>query len=223
MIPLYIPVAQGNLQAGLLPTALAFGGSYARVVGLILILLQEFENKFLEVVKMKQYNIEALFEVSFDANGSHFLVIYGKHGNGGFCCIPNWGISCEMGDAQDVFYNTEKLCGAGLNGCDADAVAKVIKQFGEQNPAKTRNYGEIKFVQDLPECNLVDDGIIGNESYELKIVEPGGDCCCEPVVQYTNRAFILHWEDMLTLAEKAGLFDEGEAVLKALTGKGVEL
>ncbi len=173
---------------------------------------------------MKQYTVEALFEVSFNANGSYFLVIFGKHGNGGFCCIPNWGIGCEMADAQDVFYNTEKLSAAGLNGCDAEAVAKVIKQVGEQNPAKTRNYGQIMFLKDLLECSLVDDGKTddGND-YEFATVEPGGDFACEPVVKYKNRAFIFHWNDMLALAEKAGLFDDSESVLKALTGKGAEL
>lgn len=174
---------------------------------------------------MKQYKVEALFEVSFDANGSHFLVIYGKHGNGGFCCLPNWGISCEAGDADDVFYNTEKLSDAGLTWNDAEAVAKAIKQFGEQNAPTTRNYGEISFVKDLPgDCSLVNDGVTADGyNYEFMTIEPGGDCCCEPVVKYKNRAFILHWEDMLALAQKAGLFDDGEAVLKALTGKGVEL
>lgn len=169
---------------------------------------------------MKQYTVEARFEVSFDANGSHFLVIYGKHGNGGFCCIPNFGIGCEMSDEpNDVFYNTEKLSGAGLAWVDAEAVAKAIKQAGEHNPAKTRNYGQIMFLKDLPESVLVDDG----KDYEFATVEPGGDFACEPVVKYKNRAFILHWDDMLVLAEKAGLFDDSESVLKALTEKGVEL
>lgn len=174
---------------------------------------------------MKQYNAEAFFEISFCANGSHFLVIYGKHGNGGFCCIPNFGIGCEMSDEpNDVFYNTEKLTAAGLPLIDAEAVAKAIKQAGGQNPAKTRNFGQIMFLKDLPECSLVDDGKTddGND-YELATVEPGGDFACEPVVKYKNRAFIFHWNDMLALAEKAGLFDDSESVIKALTEKGVEL
>lgn len=174
---------------------------------------------------MKRYKAEARFEVSFNANGSHFLVIYGKHGNGGFCCIPNFGIGCEMSDEpNDVFYNTEKLSGAGLTWADAEAVAKVIKQVGEQNPAKTRNYGQIMFLKDLPEYSLVDDGVNADgSSYEFVTINPGGDFTCEPVVKYKNRAFILHWDDMLVLAEKAGLFDDSESVLKALSEKGVEL
>lgn len=174
---------------------------------------------------MKQNKVEALFEVSFDANGSHFLVIYGKHGNGGFCCLPNWGISCEAGDADDVFYNTEKLSGAGLTWNDAEAVAKVIKQFGEPNVPKTRNYGEIRFANDLPECIPINIGVNNSgNSYELLTSKANDDLePYEPVVKHKNLAFTLHWEDMLALAEKAGLFVEGEAILKALTGKGVEL
>lgn len=175
---------------------------------------------------MKQYKAEALFEVDFDANGSHFLVIYGKHGNGGFCCLPNWGISCEAGDPQDVFYNTEKLSGAGLTWNDAEAVAKVIKQVGEQNPEKTRNYGQIKFEKDLLKHLTVKDGVTDDGyNYELAITAEtnNGEPRSAPMVKYKKRAFILHWEDLLALAEKAGLFDDSEAVVKALTGKGVKL
>ncbi len=71
---------------------------------------------------------------------------------------------------------------------------------------------------------LVHDGKTddGND-YEFATVEPGGDFACEPVVKYKNRAFILHWEDLYALAEKAGLFDDSESVIKALTEKGAEL
>ena len=48
-------------------------------------------------------------EFSVDIGNSHYLVIYGTHINGGFCCIPNWNFSCELGNADDVAYNAEKL------------------------------------------------------------------------------------------------------------------
>ena len=51
--------------------------------------------------------VQAEFSVGID--GKSYLVIYGTHVNGGFCCIPNWGFACEMGDADDVLYNTTKL------------------------------------------------------------------------------------------------------------------
>ena len=72
----------------------------------------------------------------------------------------------------------------------------IAQQVGEQNPAKTRNYGQIMFLKDLLECSLVDDGKTddGND-YEFATVEPGGDFACEPVVKYKNRAFIFHWNE----------------------------
>ena len=81
---------------------------------------------------MKHYKVEALFEVSVSANGKDFLIIYGKHINGGFCCIPNLNFGCEMSSPDDTFWNYERLCRAGLNEPDAKAVALAIKQAGEE-------------------------------------------------------------------------------------------
>lgn len=175
---------------------------------------------------MKQYKVEALFEVDFNANGSNFLLIYGKHINGYYCCIPNWKIGCEMADPDDTFYNYEKLRGAGLNKADANAVALTIKKVGAEHPAKLRNYGEITFERDLPEYDTVDEGATSDgHNYKLATAKPG-NCypCNEPIVLFNGRAFILHWEDIVALAEKADLFDDAESIFKALTtGKGVEL
>lgn len=174
---------------------------------------------------MKQYNVKAQFEVSFEANGSYFLVIYGRHENGGFCCIPNLNVGCEMADTADTFYNYEKLRGAGLSKVDAEAVAQAVKRAGEEIPSDVRNYGQMMFKKDLPAYELVIDRITetGNE-YELATVEPSaGDPCNEPIVIFKNRAFILRWEDIVALASKAGLFDDTESVVKILTGKGVLL
>lgn len=43
--------------------------------------------------------------------GQRYLVIYGEHINGGFCCIPNKNYGCEMADPGDIFYNAQKLMG----------------------------------------------------------------------------------------------------------------
>ena len=48
-------------------------------------------------------------EFSIDIDGENYLIIYGNHVNGGFCCIPNRGFSCEMSDADDTSYNAKKL------------------------------------------------------------------------------------------------------------------
>lgn len=43
------------------------------------------------------YDAECIMEISVAVNGNSYLVIFGKHINGGFCSIPNWGagVSCR--------------------------------------------------------------------------------------------------------------------------------
>ncbi|MBD5585529.1 MAG: hypothetical protein HDQ88_10635 [Clostridia bacterium] len=177
-------------------------------------------------MEQKQYKATALFEVSFNANGSNFLVVYGQHINGYYCCIPNWKIGCEMAEPADTFYNYEKLCGAGLNKNDAKAIAEMIKTVGAEKEQGIRNYGRIQFEKDLVECLTVAEGVKddGNK-YELAITSESanGELRSAPVVKFKNRTFILHWEDMVALASKAGLFDESESAYKALLRKGVTL
>ena len=55
------------------------------------------------------YPVTANTEFSVDIKGNSFLVIYGTHINGGFCCIPNWQFGCEMGPPDDISYNAEML------------------------------------------------------------------------------------------------------------------
>lgn len=49
-------------------------------------------------------------EIVIDFNGNRYLVIYGKHINGGFFAIPNWNVGGELSDwLDDVFWNTESI------------------------------------------------------------------------------------------------------------------
>lgn len=78
------------------------------------------------------YPVEARFEISVDVDGDNYLVIYGNHINGGFCCIPNWNIACEMGDPSDTFYNTEALMRCKMSKNLAKAVAAAIRDVADQ-------------------------------------------------------------------------------------------
>lgn len=67
------------------------------------------------------------FEVEINYGGNYYLVIFGRHINGYFCAIPNWGVGCEMAEPEDIFYNTERLQGTGkFNAVRAKALAKEI-------------------------------------------------------------------------------------------------
>lgn len=75
-----------------------------------------------------RYKASALCEISVDVDGLNYLVIYGSHINGGWCCVPNWGIGCEMSDASDTFYNMEALIHVGLSSAAAKAIAAAIAE-----------------------------------------------------------------------------------------------
>ena len=75
----------------------------------------------------KRYKASVQFESSVDCDDNNYLVIYGKHINGGWCCIPNWGIGCEMSDPDDTFYNYENLVRRGIEAPHAKAIANAIR------------------------------------------------------------------------------------------------
>ena len=81
----------------------------------------------MEYVISGNYHAEALFEITVDVNGHSYLVIYGKHINGGFCCIPNWNVACEMSDPSDTFYNAEALQRCKIPKNYAKAIANAIR------------------------------------------------------------------------------------------------
>lgn len=52
-------------------------------------------------------------EESIECHGLDFLCLYGKHVNGGFVAIINWGVAAELSaHGNDVRYNTDKILAA---------------------------------------------------------------------------------------------------------------
>ena len=75
----------------------------------------------------ESYRVLAEFNMSIDDCG--FLIIYGKHINGYFCAIPNWGVSCEMAEPSNVGYNSEKLESSELNHHFSCCIAEAIDAY----------------------------------------------------------------------------------------------
>ncbi len=75
------------------------------------------------------YDAECIREISVAVNGNSYLVIFGKHINGGFCSIPNWGAGCELSSHDhfgDIGYNAERI-GKGLKNATAGrCIAEAI-------------------------------------------------------------------------------------------------
>lgn len=78
------------------------------------------------------YEANVIFESNIAVGGWTYLVIYGKHINGYYCCIPNWNYGCEMAEAAQVSYNTDKLIQCGVKEEVAEALAKAIEYKVEQ-------------------------------------------------------------------------------------------
>lgn len=76
------------------------------------------------------YKANVQFECSVAIDGWRYLVIYGRHINGFYCCIPNHKWGCEMGKSDSVMYNKEKLIECGADQSVALALAEAIKCMG---------------------------------------------------------------------------------------------
>lgn len=61
---------------------------------------------------MKEYKLNAR-EYSIDCHGLNFLCVLGRHINGGFVAIINWGVSAELSaHMSDEGYNATKILNA---------------------------------------------------------------------------------------------------------------
>lgn len=75
------------------------------------------------------YNAECFKEISVAVDGFSYLTIFGHHVNGGFCALPQWGVSCELShhnNFEDIGYNTERIGKAlkkkAVGRCIAEAI-----------------------------------------------------------------------------------------------------
>lgn len=73
--------------------------------------------------------VDAVNEISVAIDGFSYLVIFGKHINGGFCALPQEGISCELSAHDgfgDIGYNTASLNRKLKSKAKAHAIAEAI-------------------------------------------------------------------------------------------------
>lgn len=89
--------------------------------------------KSIEISIQAYYPAHVRFEASVAIDGQTYLIIYGKHANGDFCCVPSHGWGCEMAEPNDVFYNAQQMyekCGISRDTATgiAHAIAKVCEK-----------------------------------------------------------------------------------------------
>lgn len=109
-------------------------------------------NKNLEIRVGMAFDAKVIFERAVTIGAWSGLVIYGRHVNGYFVCIPG-EYAAEMAEPDDVFYNTEKLFVAGAPGWLAERIASAIKFIANEQKRKEAEqdeaYKKIKFEEIL--------------------------------------------------------------------------
>lgn len=83
-----------------------------------------------KVIRIFDDSISNVHHVGMSYNGSYYSVIFGKYANGGFCCIPNWRVGCELSSYfWDKSWNTDSI-GRVLDDMEAGrAIAEMIAEF----------------------------------------------------------------------------------------------
>lgn len=72
----------------------------------------------------------SMIEAEVNARGHRFHVLTGRHNCGGWLCIPDWNIGCELSTLNDRFWNFSSLKNAGLNIWEASSIADALAAIG---------------------------------------------------------------------------------------------
>lgn len=86
------------------------------------------------------YEAKILFEASVAIDGTSYLIIYGEHVNGNFCCVPEQGWGCEMSDPSDTFYNSRSLINSGAPETIATYISQAIKDKSDELEANQKEF-----------------------------------------------------------------------------------
>lgn len=74
-------------------------------------------------------DVSDVYNIKVECDGHSYCVIFGRYENGGFCCIPDWGIGCELSFFKDKFWNTEQLGKVLKRKRAVNAIVDAIAQF----------------------------------------------------------------------------------------------
>ena len=69
------------------------------------------------------------YEAEINGRGTYFHVIAGRHKYGGFLCIPNHDIGCELADFSDIRWTVGRLSMHPIRKVDAVTVAAGISHL----------------------------------------------------------------------------------------------
>lgn len=82
-----------------------------------------------DVKIVAEFEVTKCYEVSIDFDGSNYLIIFGKHVNGGFFSIVNHKVCGELATFTDIFWNAESIGNVLNNFETGKVIAEVIAEF----------------------------------------------------------------------------------------------
>lgn len=80
------------------------------------------------IVELRSYGTH--YEMRIESRSS-ILVIFGKTKQGGFACIPDFGVGCHLVNLKDKFWNTEQLIRV-LGKADGITVASALEAVSDK-------------------------------------------------------------------------------------------
>lgn len=104
-----------------------------------------------------EFKANVQFEISVDIGDYSYTVIYGKHINGWYCCVPGWKWGCEMSEPSEEVCNAGHLeeCGAAPE--VARAIAEAIKMRAENGePCSKVAKGIWEMIEDKKNKDQID-------------------------------------------------------------------
>ncbi len=69
------------------------------------------------------------YEATLEISGLSYHLLFGRHINGWFICIPNWKIGAELAHPSDFFWNRESILRTGSRKDDALYIAAALSEL----------------------------------------------------------------------------------------------
>lgn len=153
---------------------------------------------------IREYQVSNCHELSVDYNGNNYMVIYGRHINGGFCCIPNWNVGCELSQPEDVFWNREKLSSIVGNGA-----AKVIANAIMQHAQNAKSDEIDKFSADLRDMVSLAKRAETDRGADIALNVKAQQCACDIKMQLSDYKKIMSLAEHFAKLEDEGIYKAG--------------
>ncbi len=80
------------------------------------------------------WDCKIYFEDCLRIDNNFYYLIVGRHANGGFIALPEWGVSCQASlHITGYDYNRDNLIAHGLDPDIAEAIARYVHEWLDEH------------------------------------------------------------------------------------------